>query len=122
MAQQRIRGHAGGAKELLHLHENWWYLRPEGRLHLERDVRHKVTLTDMRVMKWKVCHPCMCIYILRIPTVHFSIIMHMPRIASAIKIIFHICRVHYLLCRDTAEVDFEDDNSLLGESGSADEN
>jgi hypothetical protein len=48
--------------------------------------------------------------------------MHMPRIASAIKIFFQICWVHYLLRGDTADVDFEDDNSLLGESGGADEN
>jgi hypothetical protein len=48
--------------------------------------------------------------------------MHMPRIASVIKILFQICWVHYLLRGDTADVDFEDDNSLLGESGGADEN
>jgi len=48
--------------------------------------------------------------------------MHMPRLASAIKILFQICWVYYLLRWDTADVDFEDDNSLLGESGGADEN
>jgi hypothetical protein len=85
-------------------------------------MRHNVTVTDMRVIKLMVYHPCVCIYILRIPTLHFSIIMHMPRIASTIKILFQICWEHYLLCGDTADVDFEHDNSLLGEAGGADEN
>jgi hypothetical protein len=46
----------------------------------------------------------------------------MPRIASTIKILFLICLIYYLLCGDTADVDFEDDNSLLGEYGGAEEN
>jgi hypothetical protein len=48
--------------------------------------------------------------------------MHMPRIASAIKILFPICWVHYLLRGNTTDVDFEDDNSLWSESEGADEN
>jgi len=35
------------------------------------------------------------------------------------KILFQICGVHYLLCGNSADVDFEDDNNLLGESGGA---
>jgi hypothetical protein len=48
--------------------------------------------------------------------------MHMPRIASAIKILFQICWVHYLLRGNTTDLDFEDDNSLLGESEGEDQN
>jgi hypothetical protein len=48
--------------------------------------------------------------------------MHLPRIASTIMILFQICRVHHLLRGNTADIDFEDDNSLLGESEGADEN
>jgi hypothetical protein len=46
----------------------------------------------------------------------------MPGIARAIKILFQICWVHYLLRGNTADVDFEDDNSLLGESEGDDKN
>ena len=48
--------------------------------------------------------------------------MHMPRITSVKRILFQICSVHYLLRGITADIDFEDDNSLLGESEGADEN
>jgi hypothetical protein len=48
--------------------------------------------------------------------------MHLPRIASAIKKVFHICSVYNLLRGNTADIDLEDDNSLLGESEGADEN
>jgi len=48
--------------------------------------------------------------------------MHLPRIASALKILFQICWVHYLLRGNTADIDFEDDNSFLGKSEGADEN
>jgi len=46
----------------------------------------------------------------------------MPRIASAIKILFQICWVHYLLHGITADIDYEDDSSLLSESESEDKN
>jgi hypothetical protein len=42
--------------------------------------------------------------------------MYMPSIASMIKIVFQIGWVHYLPRGNTADIDFEDDNSLLGES------
>jgi len=45
----------------------------------------------------------------------------MPRIASAIKILFQICWVHYVLSGNTADIDFEDDNSHLGESEGEDD-
>jgi hypothetical protein len=43
-----------------------------------------------RAPKQTVCHPAMCIYILRFPVLDFSIMIHMPWIASMIKIIFRI--------------------------------
>jgi len=46
----------------------------------------------------------------------------MPRIASAIKILFQICWVHCLLRENTADIDYEDDNSLLGKSDGEDKN
>jgi len=36
-------------------------------------------------------HPDMCIYILLFPTLNFSVLITMPRIESAIKILFQIC-------------------------------
>jgi hypothetical protein len=63
-----------------------------------------------------------CIYILCIPILNFSIIMHLPRIESAIKSFFQIRWVHYLLWGNTADIDLEDDSSLLSESESQDEN
>jgi len=112
MVQQRICRHAGSAKEPVHLHQTRQHLP------LESDMRHQVTLTELKVMKLKVCHPCVCIYILPFETLKISIIMHMLRRASAIKILFQICRVHYLVHANTADIDFEDDRSLLSESGS----
>jgi hypothetical protein len=46
----------------------------------------------------------------------------MPRIASVNKNLFQIGWVHYLLHGNTTDVDFEDDNGLLGEPDSADKN
>jgi len=45
----------------------------------------------------------------------------MPRIASAIKILFQIGWVHYLLGGNTADICFEDGNSLLSKSEGEDE-
>jgi hypothetical protein len=64
----------------------------------------------------------MCIYILCIPTLNFAIIMHMARIASSIDTVFQINSVHNLLGRNTADIDFEDNSSLLSESESQEEN
>jgi len=76
----------------------------------------------MQVLKYNVWHPYLCIYIHRNATFEFSIIMHMPRIASMIKIVFQICCDNYVLCGNTADIDFEEDNSHLGESEGAEEN
>jgi len=122
MVQQRMLRHSGGVKEPPHLYPNRRPLRPEGHLLPERHLCHQVTLWEIKVIKLKVSHPDVCICILHFQTLNFSIIMHMPRIASAVKILFQICWVHYLLRGNTADIDFEDDNSLLGESEGEDEN
>ena len=44
----------------------------------------------------------------------------MSRIASAIQIVFPICWVHYLLRGNTADIDVEDNSSLMSESESED--
>jgi len=47
--------------------------------------------------------------------------MHMPRIASTIKILFQICWVYYLLRRNTADIDYKDNDSFLSESEGEDD-
>jgi hypothetical protein len=41
--------------------------------------------------KTECCHPDMCIYLLCLPAIDVSILIHMPRIACATKILFQIC-------------------------------
>jgi len=69
-------------------------------VHIHHDRRHRgpehylghmITVTELNVPKQKVCHPDMCIYILRFPEPNLSILIHMPRIACTIKIPFQIC-------------------------------
>ena len=121
MARQRIRRHAGGTMDPAHLHQNWLHLHQECHLCPERLLCHLVTGRKWKVMKLKVCHPGVCIYILLFPILNFPSILHMPRIASAIKSIFQICWVHYLLRGNATDIDFEDESSLLRESGSEEE-
>jgi len=93
MAQHRMRRHAADVEAWLHLdptnsdsrHQNWHHLHPECHL------CNPVELSDLMLLKSKVCYPDMCIYILHFPVLNFSILMHMPRITSAIKIWFLIC-------------------------------
>jgi len=85
VAPQKIHRHAGGAVEWVHLHQNQLHLRPECH------PRHLVAVGELQAPKWKVCHPDMCIYIHLFPRLNFAIYMHMPRIASMIKIVFQIC-------------------------------
>jgi len=85
MAQQRIRRHAGGKMERVYLDPNRRLLHPECHLH------HLVTLREVKVLKYNVCHPFMWRYILFFTTVSFSNLMHMPRMASSIEILFQIC-------------------------------
>jgi len=65
--------------------------------------------------------PSRCVYIHSpLPNTQFSIIIHIPEIASAIKILFQICWVHYVLCSNMADFDFEDESRLWSESDSKD--
>jgi hypothetical protein len=65
----------------------------------------------------------LCVYIHSAhPNTQFSILMHRPRIASTIEIVFQMYSVHYLLHGNTADVDFEDGNSVLGPSKGEDKN
>jgi len=81
MAQQRIHWPTGGAKARVHLYQDGRHLG------LESHLRHLMT---MSALKQTGCHLDMCIYILCFPALGFSILIHMPRIASAIKISFQI--------------------------------
>jgi len=94
-SQQIRRRQAGGTLDLVHLHQtnadsedqDWCHIYPERHLH------HPVATREPMVPKSKVCHLDMCIYWLLFPAMHLSILMHMPRIASMIKILFQICRL-----------------------------
>ena len=77
--------------ELVNLHFSRRNLHPEGHLRPECHLHHQLTWMDTIVMKSDVSHPGVCIYILHFQTLNFSIIIHMPRIASVIKILFQIC-------------------------------
>jgi len=84
IAPQLICRHAGAAMDQVHLYQNWCHLCPECHLH------HLVPLRELKVPKWKVCHPDVCTYILLFPTLNLSILMHMPRITRAKKIVCQI--------------------------------
>jgi hypothetical protein len=112
MVQQRIPRHVEGAKEPPHLYQNQRHHCPGPNLCPESHLSHQATLRATKVIKSKVCHSGVYICILHFQTRNLSIIMHLPRIASAIMIVFPICWVHYLLSGNTADIDFKDDNSL----------
>jgi len=93
IAQHKIPKHAGGAEAWVQLHQsdldswhqNWHHIRPE------RHLGHSVIMRELMYPKSKVCHRDMCIYILLFPVLNFSILMHMPRIASVTMISIQIC-------------------------------
>ena len=93
MAQQRICRHTGGAKAWVHLDPSDSDSRHMTRRHIHPKCHlcHPVTLRELTLPKSKVYHPDMYIHILHFPALNFSIVMHMPRIASTIQIIFQIC-------------------------------
>jgi len=93
MAQHRIPRNTGGAKAWVTVQESNWESRHQNRRHicLERHQCHLVTMKELTYLNSKVCHPDMCIWILLFPALNFSLLMHMPRIASAIKILIQIC-------------------------------
>jgi len=93
IAQHRIPRHTGDAMARVHLpwsnSDSW-----------NQNQRHSppkpqfiqpVTMSQLICPQSKVCHPDFCIYIVLFPVVNFSIMMHMPRIASVIKIWIQIC-------------------------------
>jgi len=73
------------AKVRLNHHQNQRHIRPERHLH------HLATEREVKVMKQKVCHPDMCIYILLFPMLNFSIMIHMPSFTSTTKIVCQTC-------------------------------
>jgi len=85
MAIQSIGRYAGGAMEWVHLPQTLRHLRLQCHLH------HRVTIRELKVPESTVCHPDICIYLLLFPMLNLLILMHIPRISSAIKIIFQIC-------------------------------
>ena len=82
-------------KGTLQLHQNHSESRHQNRRHIypKCHLFHPVTMRRRTYPKSKVCHPDMCIYILILlfPVCNLSILMHMPKIASVIKIIIQIC-------------------------------
>jgi len=93
MAQNRIPRHTGDTKAWVHLHQSvsdsWHQNRCH--IHLKCHFFHLVTLRQITYPKSKVCHPDICIYILLFPVLNVQILMHMPKIASVIKILIQIC-------------------------------
>ena len=85
MAQQTIRRHNGGIEKQLHLLQTRRHICPD------RHLCRPVTMMQLKVPKSNVCHLEMCIYMLLFPMLIFSFLMHMPRIARTIKIVFQIC-------------------------------
>jgi len=89
-ALQWVCRHAGDVEAWVHLHLNQHHPCPECQLcHL----RHLVTMCKVKYPNWKVCHLDMCIHRCHFLVLSFSIIMHLPRIASAIKTVFQISRL-----------------------------
>jgi len=85
MAQFRSRRHTGDTKALVYLHQNWCHIR------LECHLCCLVILRELKVPNSNVSHLEMYIYIALFRKLSFSILMHMPRIASVVKILFQSC-------------------------------
>jgi len=93
MAQHRIPRHAGDAKSRVQRIQSDSDSRHQHRRHIHPKCHlfHPATMRQLMSRKSEVYHPDMCIYIRLFPVLNFSILMHMPRIASAIKILIQIC-------------------------------
>jgi hypothetical protein len=85
MAQQRTRIHTGGAHTLVHIHCNLHNLHPE---HHRCQV---VMMKELKVPKSMACHLNIVKSIPLFPKLNFSILIHIPRIASTIIISSQIC-------------------------------
>jgi len=93
LAQHRIPRHARGANAWVHLHRSNSDSRHQIRPHIRPGCRlcHLVWLRELMMPRSRVCHPDRCIYILLFPAFNFSILRHIPTIASTIKILIQIC-------------------------------
>jgi len=93
MAQHRIPRDTGGTEAWVHLQQSNSDSQHQSRrcIRLECHLCHLVTIMERTLLKSKLCHPDMCIYILLFPALDSSILMRMPRIASAIQIWIQIC-------------------------------
>jgi len=93
MAPQRIRRHAGDAKEQVHLHPLDAECALQSRLHI-RPARHlpqppqPVTLPELNILKLSICRPDIHIRIQLFPVRKFSMMMRIP---STIPIFIQIC-------------------------------
>jgi len=93
MAKRTIPRHDGGTKARVYPNErdsesgyhNRRLIRPQ------RHLCQLVKLSEPTYPKSMVCHPDMLIYKLIFPAPNSSILMNMPRIASAINILIQIC-------------------------------
>jgi len=95
LAQPRVRRHARGTKDRVHLNPSNAASQHQLQCHLcpEHHLRHPVTMSKFNFPKLTMCHPNMHIHMLLFLMPNFSILMYMPRIASTRKISFQICWV-----------------------------
>jgi len=93
MALQRIQGKVGGAKEQVHLVKSDANSRHQNKchLHLERHLRQPVKIMALKVLQLQICLPDMYLNLHLSPALNFSIMMHLPKIVSTMKILFQIC-------------------------------
>jgi len=92
MAQDRIPRHSGGTKARVHLHQPDSDSQHQNRHHIcpECHSLHLGTMRELTYQESMVCHPDMCIYIVRFPELNVLILMHMRRIASVILVSIEI--------------------------------
>jgi hypothetical protein len=88
MALHRIHRQAGEVKAQVHNHQNDKKSRQQNQRHILLKCHrfHPVTMAQRTYPKSKVCHQNMYISILLFQVLKFSILIHMPKIASVIKI------------------------------------
>jgi len=93
MAPQRIRRHDGDPKDQSHLHPTNTDSRLLSWRHLclQCHPRQLETIRELNIPKSSICRPDMCIHIHIFPVMKFSLLMHLPRIASKIPILIQIC-------------------------------
>jgi len=92
-APSTIHRHAGGWRQCTHLHlANTVSLhQSQHHLHPKHHLRPPVTIRALKGPKSTICHSDMLIYTLLFPSLNYSHLMHMHRIASRIQNIIQIC-------------------------------